>query len=94
MLSNFTYDVFVWRRNRVNGKLWRENKNEIFFGVYLVGWGGRKINDRTQVFSPLAYQKVFSSKWRENLVGMNFFLIDKNAHLHVHIIIIIIIFLL
>ena len=31
----------------MNGKLWRENGNENFFGVCLVGWGGRKINGET-----------------------------------------------
>ena len=37
-----------------------------FFGVCLVGWGGRKINGGAQVFSSQTHQKVFSPKWREN----------------------------
>ena len=37
------------------------------------------------MFSPRAHQNVFSPKWRENWVRMNFFLIDKNAHMHVHV---------
>ena len=28
-------------------KFWRENGKENFFGVCLVGWGGRKINSET-----------------------------------------------
>ena len=32
----------------------------------LVGWRGRKINSRIQVFSPRTYQKVFSPKWSKN----------------------------
>ena len=44
----------------VDGKFWRENVKKNFFGVCLVGWGGRKINDGAWVFSPQAHQKVFS----------------------------------
>ena len=35
----------------MDGKLWKENGKENFFGVCLVGWGGRKINGGTRVFS-------------------------------------------
>ena len=49
----------------MDGKFWRENGNENFLEC-LVGWGGRKINCRTQVFSPQVYLKVFSPRWREN----------------------------
>ena len=35
------------------------------------------------VFS-LSPPKIFSQKWIENWVGVNFFLIDKNAHMHVY----------
>ena len=28
----------------MDGKLWRGNGKENFFGVYLVRWGGKKIN--------------------------------------------------
>ena len=48
---------------------WMENFGEKMgrklFWVYLVGWGGRKINSRVQMFSSRVYQKVFSQKWRE-----------------------------
>ena len=67
----------------VDRKLWRENRKENFFGMCLVGWGGKKINCRAQVFSPWAHQNVFSPKWRENWVRMNFFLMDKNAYVHI-----------
>ena len=46
----------------MDGKLWRENVKEKFFGVYLVRCGGRKINGGAQVFSPRALLKVFSPK--------------------------------
>ena len=36
------------------------------FGVYLVRWGGKKINCGIQVFSLQSHQKVLSPKWREN----------------------------
>ena len=39
----------------MDGKLWRENGKEIFFGVCLVGWVERKINSGTQVFSSRAH---------------------------------------
>ena len=74
--------MFVWRWNRVDGKLWRENREENFFGVCLVGWRRRKINGGAQVFSPQTQQNVFSLKWRENWVEINFFLINKNVHVH------------
>ena len=35
----------------MNGKFWRGNRNEKFFGACLVGWRGKKINDRVQMFS-------------------------------------------
>ena len=35
----------------VDEKFWRENKNEYLSEMYLVGWGRRKINGKTQVFS-------------------------------------------
>ena len=58
-------DVFVWRWNIVEGKLWRENGNENFFGMCLVGWRRRKINNGTQVFSSLAHQKILSKmEWK------------------------------
>ena len=41
----------------MDGKLWRENKNEKFFGVF--GWVGRKENKWWD-------SGVFSPKWREN----------------------------
>ena len=46
----------------MNGKFWRENVNENFFGVCLVGWRERKRNDGVRMFSPRAHQKVFSPK--------------------------------
>ena len=36
--------VLVWRWNRKDGKLWRENRKENVFRVCLVGWRERKIN--------------------------------------------------
>ena len=50
----------------MDGKLWRENRKENFFGMCLVEWGGRKISNGIQVFSPLTHPKVFFPKWREN----------------------------
>ena len=50
----------------MDGKFWRENGKENFFGVCLIGWGRRKINGGAQVFSPRANQKVLFPKWREN----------------------------
>ena len=50
----------------MDGKLWKENGKENFFGVYLVGWGEKKINGGPQVFSLLAHKKVFSLKCGEN----------------------------
>ena len=32
----------------MDGKLLRENRKKNFFGVCLVGWGGRKINGGAQ----------------------------------------------
>ena len=58
--------MFVWRWNRVDRKFWKANGKENFFEVCLIRWGERKINSSIQVFSPIAYQKVFSLKWREN----------------------------
>ena len=79
--------VFVWRWNRVDEKLWtlRENGKENFFGVYLVGGRGKKINGRPKCFlsrlnkkfSPQNRGKTKERKWR--------CLIDKNAHMHLHI---------
>ena len=41
--------VFGRRWNRNDEKLWRENRKENVFRVYLVGWGERKINGGEQV---------------------------------------------
>ena len=41
--------VFVWRWNRNDEKLWKENRKENIFRVCLVGWGERKINGRERV---------------------------------------------
>ena len=43
--------MFVWRWNKVDGKIWRENMNKNFFRVCLVSWGGRKINGGAWMFS-------------------------------------------
>ena len=32
----------------MDGKLWGENRKKNFFELYLVGWGGRKINGGAQ----------------------------------------------
>ena len=52
-------------------KLWRENRNENFFGVCLVEQGGRKINSGVQVISPWAHQNVLS-KMERKLSGDEF----------------------
>ena len=61
--------VFVWRWNRVDGKLWKENEKKKFFRVYLVGWRGRKINSGAQVFSPWPRPKYFLSKIERKVRG-------------------------
>ena len=69
---SYFLEYLVLRVCLFGGKIgWMENvgkkmEKKIFFRVCLVGWEGRKINSRTRVFSPWAYQKVFFSKWREN----------------------------
>ena len=50
--------MIVWRWNRVDGKLWKEN-----FFECLVGRGGRKINDRVQIFSSRAHQNGKKIEW-------------------------------
>ena len=60
-----TKGVFVWRWNRVDGKLWRENRKGNFFGVCLIEWEGRKINGKTQVFSPRTHKKVLPKMERK-----------------------------
>ena len=50
----------------MDGKLWRENGKENFFGVYLVEWGGKKINGGPQgVFSPGPPKSFLSKMWRK-----------------------------
>ena len=40
--------VFVWWLNKIDGKLWRKNREKKnFFRVCLIGWRRRKINDKT-----------------------------------------------
>ena len=62
--------VFVWRWNRNDEKLWRENRKENVFRVCLVGWGEENKWWRAgvRVFSPWAHQKI-SPKWGENWEG-------------------------
>ena len=43
--------------------------------MYLVRWRGRKINSKIHVISLRIHQNIFSPKWRENWVKINFFLI-------------------
>ena len=65
-------------------KLWRENGNENFFEVCLVGWEGRKINGEIQVFFLWIHQK-FSPKNREKTKERKWgCLMDKNAHVQLH----------
>ena len=54
-------------------KFWRENRKNNFFGVFLVGWKGRKINSGAQVFS-LGPPKSFLSKMERKLNSDEFFL--------------------
>ena len=77
--------MFVWRWNMVDGKLWRENGKENFSKLCLVRWGGRKINDRTWMFSLRTHQKVFSPKWGENWREKISYLMNKNTHIHLQI---------
>ena len=51
-------DVFVWKWNRMDGKLWKEN-----FFECLVERGGRKINDGIHIFSSRAHQNGKKIKW-------------------------------
>ena len=65
-------------------KLWRENGNENFFEVCLVGWEGRKINGEIQVFFLWIHQK-FSPQNREKTKERKWgCLMDKNAHMQLH----------
>ena len=67
--------VFVWRWNRNDKKLWRENRKENVFRVCLVGWGERKINSRERVLGCflLGPTKNFLPKMRE----IKIHLVDK-----------------
>ena len=65
-------------------KLWRKNEKENFFGVYLVGWGGRKINSRGScVFSPDS-PKNFLPKIKLTKRRKLSYLMDKNALVYLH----------
>ena len=65
-------------------KLWRENGNENFFEVCLVGWEGRKINSEIQVFFLWIHQK-FSPQNREKTKERKWgCLMDKNAYVQLH----------
>ena len=66
--------MFVWRWNRVDEKLWKENRKENFFRVCLVGWRGRKINGGAQVFFSLGSPKCFLPKMERKLSEDEFFL--------------------
>ena len=59
--------VFVWRWNRVDGKLWRENRKINFF---MFGWVGKKENKfwGPDIFSPDP-PKSFLSKMERKLGG-------------------------
>ena len=57
--------VFVWRWNRVDEKLWKENKEEKYFGGCLVE-KGRGENDGGAYLSP---QKSFLFKIERKLGG-------------------------
>ena len=35
----------------MDGKFWKENEKENFFGACLVRWRGKKINSETHIFS-------------------------------------------
>ena len=58
----------------MDGKFWRENGKENFFGGCLVGGGKRKIGGGLGVFSPDS-PKCFLSKMERKKSGRN--LIDK-----------------
>ena len=76
--------MFVWKWNKVDEKLWKENKNENFL-VSLVRWEERKINSMTQVFTLQAHQKVLSKIERKLKGWKNWTLfLDKNAHVQLH----------
>ena len=71
--------VFVWRWNRNDEKLWRENRKENVFRVCLVGWGERKINGRERVPRSflLGPPKNFSKMERKLEGGSSFISFQK-----------------
>ena len=66
--------MFVWRWNRVDVKLWKENRKKNCYRVCLVGWRGRKINGGAQVFFSLGPPKCFLPKMERKLSEDEFFL--------------------
>ena len=63
----FLKNVFVWRWNKVDEKLWRENNRENEYCV-LFGWEGKKtFMWGLHIFHP-AHTKFVSLKWRKYLV--------------------------
>ena len=67
----------------MDGKFWRENGNENFFGVYSVRWEEREINGRVGYFLPEPIKKFSlqnEEKTKERKLG---YLMDKNT-LHLH----------
>ena len=73
--------MFVWRRNKMNGKLWKKNENENFFKVCLVG--KRKFYN-SNVFSHISPKSSLLNgeeneerNWASHL--------DKNAHIQLHL---------
>ena len=74
MSTTLSKGVFVWRWNRIDRKLWRENGKNNFFGVCLVGWRERKINGGAQVFFSLGPPKCFLPKMERKLSEDEFFL--------------------
>ena len=69
----------------MDGKLWRENKNEIFF-LSVLGWVGRKEN---KLWGPWCFlsrpTKKFSFQNRKKTEGRNLAsFLDGNAHVQLH----------
>ena len=55
----------------MNEKFWRENWNKIFFGLYLIGQGERKINGGIHMCFSLDTLKSFLQKIKRKLKGEN-----------------------
>ena len=68
-LSKGVFGRVDFREDEKKKKKKGENEERKLFGECLVKRGREENNSGVHVFSLRAHKKVFSSKWRENLVG-------------------------